>query len=54
MSEPRKTVILLILLAIGIATIFWGRWRLKSQLEHELSSPANAITIHIPAPVHLL
>jgi C4-dicarboxylate transporter len=37
MSEPKKTVILILLLVIGISTFFWGRWRLKNQLANEIN-----------------
>lgn len=44
MKEPRKTVILLLLLALGIATFIWGRWRLKNELQRGLETPLTSQT----------
>lgn len=44
MKEPKKTVILLLLLLLGIATFFWGRWRLKNQLGEGLNTSQGAQT----------
>ena len=40
MKESTKTIILVLLLSLGIATIFWGRYRLKAALHSELAAPA--------------
>lgn len=36
MKESTKTILLILLIIVGVATIFWGRWRLKNQLSDEL------------------